>query len=326
MEFLVNVFGNKDVVGSILKYCTPYINLAYCGPDSKEFQSVMKRDIERKLELYGSRRIIIPRLCEKFQLMGSELLQILYGETWENSDVDIITTKTKIIKNRLTSVIPEDRDAKSLNQIEWINKDGYTTDDLHDIDEEKMKHSDYYERVTPYRMYILYNKYKNVTYNTIKVTESENIQNLVVEHYDLDICKILYDGKTVFIPHWKEILNKHSVNLVCENRVYKITPNDVYYRNGLEKLCNLTNRIAKYIKRGFQIDVDYVELVYSDVMFEQINMAIHEEQENMHPLAFRTINEAHVLNNKYIVHHKEVDVSEIQKVGIKQVTRLAVRR
>jgi hypothetical protein len=319
MEFLINVFGNKDTVCSILDYCTPYINLGVFGPDSKEFQSVMKRDIERKLELYGTADIIIPRLNDNYQLMGSELLQILYGETWENSDVDIITNlRYGRVRNNNYHGLIDERDRNKLNESGDPNEEGYTTDDLHNIDIDKITHGGFYEKITPYKMLVEYIQYKKVLYNIVVVAnEVVKLPDLVCEHYDLDICKILYNGKKLFIPHWKELLERRSSNL--QKGIHEIIYNDRYYRNGMEKLCTLTNRIAKYKKRGFQIDVDYVELIFD--LFDEMN---NLTKYSIDTGSYQAINTIHIKNNSYILHYKKCTTEELRNNKIKQVTRLKV--
>jgi hypothetical protein len=76
----------------------------------------------------------------------------------------------------------------------------------------------------------------------VMIIKDDTPVEYVVTHFDLTICQVWYDGKTVKATHWGDIKSKHG------------SLNPDYHRTYISGNKFIHNRINKYKKRGFIID------------------------------------------------------------------------
>lgn len=94
-------------------------------------------------------------------------------------------------------------------------------------------------------------------FNYKQKREYKNIFNFVEKTFDIDICKVIYDGKKLYIKHKNDLIERSTRaygRLLDYNRLEFWSENAF---NELDLLNKMLLRIEKYEQRGFVIEKTY---------------------------------------------------------------------
>lgn len=191
----------------------------------------------------GGSKAIHSILSDNTVISGGFLVQILSGKTWQNSDIDIFTTK-KIELEQVTAA--GDKCAVR----------------LHDLEEQD---DDAYEGTIPHLKSIHKYSYKGVNIDVIEVA---NIKE-AINSFDFPFLRNYYDGKRIvclsprsLISGQTEIdVNSNNSGSTCSKLVLKM---------------RILARIEKYEKRGFIINVVDKELEKKSELVKQLAKGFEE--------------------------------------------------
>jgi hypothetical protein len=248
--------------------------------------SDFKRRVYRRLaNLFGSRTAALHFLNNLSRIdahiSGSFLLQAIYGEVWENSDIDIYVNEAILI-NFYKNFFHNTHEGRNSNKIKFRQKSW-----LPEVEKKidlKRKPEQFAEDVAmmlgenfkvvrvPEKRELDegYGICKNLV-SVIKLqyngdnSSSFNVDFVIVNctvpyfiaGFDFSFNKIYFDSYTIHAFDWKSILTKKSINY------YKY---DRYIPDKLKYLQNI-KRIKKYFSRGFVITYkgkDQVENLFNN--------------------------------------------------------------
>jgi hypothetical protein len=200
-------------------------------------------------------------------ISGSLILQIVLGEVWEGSDLDIYSCESKLLFDH-----PDcDENTNDPNEFilqRWLYNNGF---------ENKQHLANVYTHAQPVQFenphYSKYgrsmpqeNGYSFCKFSARCFVPSSNhhapeIQNMfrldmhrlefIKTYFDLDMCKLAYNGKDLFIFHPDSVVTRKSLYGRRNIQTFQLI------RDGQGgKLVELaTKRIEKYLSRGFDIQL-----------------------------------------------------------------------
>lgn len=212
----------------------------------ENLQTMMKRLLYQRLEKLN---IEPNKFCDQLYqnqciLSGSFPLQCILGEEWEKYDIDIFTSNINTKPYRYYFRSKEY--TYDLEAIEYyLYKDLW--EPMKNTNEEPPMHL---------RAHNFFPNYTNVfyvnTYHLVKI----DIQLIVVDknkykdikdyinQFDIDVCKMMFDGKKFYYKNWNDIIRKKS------NYVMYIDLQN--HDNEYGRYLRTIDRIKKYKTRGFK--------------------------------------------------------------------------
>lgn len=199
-------------------------------------------------------------------ISGSVILQILYNEEWENSDLDIIIPTTFPFSDN-GDFNYNGREPRSFDEPSFILgkhclSNGFTKEKQDCSDQLlylnwRNQETSYYKKsygLIPAIMYkFSYNKFD------INFIYIENMQTYeyIDFYFDFSVCKNMYDGIKLTIWDIEGIISRKTKNNIDYSR-YRQIVNHTY--DGWDKRDSLKvieeqskNRLIKYKERGFEI-------------------------------------------------------------------------
>jgi hypothetical protein len=199
-------------------------------------------------------------------ISGSVILQLLYDEIWENSDLDIIIPTTFPFSNN-GEFTYDGRDARSFDDPSFIlGKHCLTnefTKETQDCSDQllcihwKDQYANYKKKsygLIPANMYkFTYNKFD------INFIYIENMQTYeyIDYYFDFSVCKNMYDGIKLTIWDIEGIISRKTKNNTDYSRYRQIVNHSYDGWNKKDSLKIIEEqskkRKDKYIKRGFKI-------------------------------------------------------------------------
>lgn len=234
--------------------------------DNKECDNVNMREkfIER-LNVLGHNGEAICALLkhDKCVIAGSFAMQVVTGDNFEDSDIDIFsfddsdilayllaegyTKKIDTDKYKTKTIEKNDSDTVDSNKINNIKNSE------HNISETKISTYRYrinhIKRVTthyvskskvPIQIIVMDPRCQNKTQqHDGMILSNESMNNCIETNFDLDFCKILFDGTNVIKYDNDALKNKMCTFSISKN---KLTDT---------RLTNTWSRIQKYAKRGY---------------------------------------------------------------------------
>ncbi len=193
-------------------------------------------------------------------ISGSFILQCIYNETYDNSDIDIyylLTGKYHHSKKKLPRRI-------YMNEREtFVHVGGYRsnnkplltylTNTFDDNVDDNWIHG--YGVLDMSSRYFTRNHLK---INYIEINDQDNIYNSIYnsisKNFDLEFCKCTYDGEILRIKNFDSIINKHSLINIDDIIKKKQLSNMFYFSTHMEIRKQVLHRINKYTDRGYQIN------------------------------------------------------------------------
>ena len=176
-------------------------------------------------------------------LTGSFPLQVILGETWSESDIDIFIQDTDKKNGNKTTFLsylkshfnPVDDQSKSKSKSGYINAPSKDP-----ITEEKVKGKKSYQFDKKILDVIDFKTEKSVK---IQLIITDKPVNKVIDFFDLDFCKIMYDGEKFSYDNWADIIEKTG-KMELRN---DLRQNDFFF------FKKIFDRYEKYHNRGFKI-------------------------------------------------------------------------
>lgn len=242
----------------------------------KDINLLIDNFISRPQYLGDDAGLFLKKLRESGEyISGSFLLKILYDADWE-CDLDVY----KFVVEQTTDPI----------SIEW----GILIDSLLNTNPDiiQRKCGNRYEILGVVNRNFLRNDFKidhTIVYNTsneekkyTKVRNYDSIFDFIDTMFDIDLCKIVYDGKKLYIKSKHNLVYGYSLahsRLLDYDRIpsYSDDPPSIP-----ELLSKMLNRVQKYKNRGFRIKKTYdVTKILSDHTREE---ALQEK--NRHKLHY----------------------------------------
>lgn len=252
----------KDVLSVISSYFS-YIGLYKIN---LECDSILKppdfkRLIKSKLSKLGlnADSFISGLIKHKIVISGSFILQCLYGEEYEDSDIDLYMMGEKYEDN-LCRIHDQYPDYKKCNGCEYTHFNDYKYEIWADLNPDKLKYEmleykdSYDELPIASRMY----KISNAKINHIIVSPyvANTVEEFIDKYFDLNFCKVMFDGESLTIKNFDDVYNKMThVNYQLDKYLRRaFWPEDIQSDEQLKSLID--KRIQKYRNRGFTITVD----------------------------------------------------------------------
>jgi hypothetical protein len=177
-------------------------------------------------------------------LSGSFILQVILGETWDQSDLDVYVNShliTGLVQKEFTWVnhglsIPKykvDTDGISKYLMDLFSCTEYTIHTQQEMD-------------NGYGLCLKLSHVIKFTFSGIKIdlVVVDCTVPFFIGQFDFDFNRVYYDLYTVYAFDWDAIRNKKTVNRYARSR-YNISETNKYFDN--------MSRIQKYIARGFVV-------------------------------------------------------------------------
>jgi hypothetical protein len=250
-----------------------YIDLLSLSIASPSIRKYVRKD------RYDINKIIQSRLSGKFgnlinaksfieelikynnYISGSFILQCLYNCEWKNSDIDVYCmSKESFITNSYGIIIAHiEEDVKTpLNFLWFLFKhkfecieNAHTYEEMHLM--QRMYNLDNiminYIMVNPTPIYESIN---TRPYSLRKTIHHDTIFKFVDFSFDLEVCKVIYDGSRLYIKNIESLFKREcKINLDLDKYIRRS-----FHGGGIsdeELIIILRNRVEKYEQRGFKI-------------------------------------------------------------------------
>lgn len=215
---------------------------------------------ERLRQVFGECYKIFMENLVKYNkfISGSFLLQVIYGVTWEGSDIDIYYMSN----GRYFSYF--------VDEFMYNSKDIYGMDDIGDYESydflpvrirrfevKDTKHIvDYVEIMEddkPYTDII------NDCVVHIPNFKYENVFQFIDDMYDIEICKIIYDGKRLYVKNLSSLFERSSKVVLHMNKYIRRSPwaHNAEENTPVRLVEKVLKRIDKYKARGFKLTLQF---------------------------------------------------------------------
>lgn len=188
---------------------------------------------------FGFELLNLIKKYKKLSIGGSTIIEVINGDKFENSDVDIYIENIDGMSNR-----------KLMETVEYK--------DLDDLLEK-------YNCITGYTFHETYTM-EGFLVQEVQVNEGYTLEIVncrydpefrVKELGDLNFCNNYYDGNTFYVENINSIIEKKGV------QNYRVKYNEKIMNDiGYPVIITWLNRISKYYKRGYTILVE-IKLLYA---------------------------------------------------------------
>lgn len=265
MDYII-IFDNIDVMNYIADYLC-YVDLwslTIAYPPLKEYISAKYYDVNKIIfkrleEIFGNniKKIMDNLIKYDHYISGSFLLQCIYDVKW-NSDIDIYCL------NEFNFIDLKDINDDNLFFLKTLYE-------LNDFKQTQEAHNYHYLPVTSrsysYNEYKIdhvivkpfIESYKPESRKMLMIPEHkyDNVFQFIDRMFDIDLCKIVYDGKKLYIKNPYDLFTRSSI---AHSRLTDYIRSSFWWEetiNLLELLDIVLGRIDKYRDRGFKIDTDF---------------------------------------------------------------------
>lgn len=257
---------NGDMVSAIVFYLG-YIQIVAFALTCKDIRSMIEKHhldfsliIKSKLaKIFGSDADLLHENLSKYQryLCGSFVLQAIYGEEWNNSDIDIFYIRDFMED----SGVYKDKFIFNQNETNYgLNFNGMNN-----------RYLGTPIQVAEYNV----NSFKIDYVSILSIGPSLRRQNIFTFHeqfWDIDICMVVYDGNKLYIKNLENLFTKRAT----ARYIKPFTFNKYEYLLNLFKIYRNIERIKKYNGRGFTIKLEYD--VYNTVSKERNKLITRQDE------------------------------------------------
>lgn len=266
-----SIFLFEDIVNYLVSnyFCfvdTLALRIAY-PPVNKfihdEYKNVNVLMSKRLSQVFGDS-------CEEFMknlakhgkyISGSFLLQVVYGEVWQGSDIDIYyLTNSSYVKTFEDKFIYDNDKFIYGFDSEWE----YESYDFLPVKSRRFEIKDTKMFVDYIEILnkdieiadILYYRY-NDCMHYIPHFNYDNVFQFIDDMYDIEICKIVYNGKRLYIKDTNNLFERKSTVVLPMNKYLRTSiaaPNSCTFSQLVKKVLK---RIYKYTFRGFKLTLNF---------------------------------------------------------------------
>ena len=204
---------------------------------------------------------------------GSFPLSIIMGSNFAN-DIDIfhnsVATETYLEQHMFR------RTPGVKNTLAWKNYMSHNNNFIDSVNEystpQDVKFQVIrYDEIVPNRNYELQRNCYSYSTPSVLIPPA----NIIKDMFDLDICKVIFDGRTLEIPHMESIINRRATFMKLE----PISSNKIKRTTQIYNLHKYVERSKKYADRGFLITNQSMIDHYHQNLEYYISLQEEEEEE-----------------------------------------------